>query len=294
MGSSHSSRLGSPISARAIATRCCSPPDSRVGRKSARSAMPTRSSAASARSRPALRGAARVDLGEHHVLEHRAVREQVEGLEDEADAPRRAARRARVVELADVDAVEQVGARRSAGRGSRGRSAASTCPSRTGRRWPATRPARSRGRRRAARGPAGRCRRCGRAPAARRPDWRLPLSRRAPSWEAAASGMPPASTGSEAVRASRLGGRANEDLRSRRRIRRSCPSSRSAAPCRRTCRSSQNRATRTSRVEPAPVPLPADAVEAEPRAARRSRGRPPRGRCPRDGLRRAPWRRARV
>ena len=33
VGSSHSSRLGSASSARAIATRCCSPPDSRVGRK---------------------------------------------------------------------------------------------------------------------------------------------------------------------------------------------------------------------------------------------------------------------
>ena len=51
VGSSHSNKLGEPTSARAMATRCLSPPDSFVGRKSARWVSPTRSIAASARSR---------------------------------------------------------------------------------------------------------------------------------------------------------------------------------------------------------------------------------------------------
>ena len=53
IGSSASSRRGSCINARAIATRCCCPPDNASARFSARSAMPSRSSAriASARSR---------------------------------------------------------------------------------------------------------------------------------------------------------------------------------------------------------------------------------------------------
>src|SRR5436190_1312786 len=52
-----------------------------------------------------------VDLGEHHVLDHRAVREQVEALEDEAD-PLGAQRRPLAVgQRLDVDALEQVGPR---------------------------------------------------------------------------------------------------------------------------------------------------------------------------------------
>ena len=51
VGSSARSRSGSVTSARAIATRCCWPPESSIGRWSARSASPTRSSAARARCR---------------------------------------------------------------------------------------------------------------------------------------------------------------------------------------------------------------------------------------------------
>ena len=51
VGSSHSSRLGEPINARAIATLCCWPPESFFGRKSARFDNPTRPMAANARSR---------------------------------------------------------------------------------------------------------------------------------------------------------------------------------------------------------------------------------------------------
>jgi len=53
VGSSASSTLGSFTSARAIATRCCCPPDSSDGRCLARSARPTDSSAAAARRRRA-------------------------------------------------------------------------------------------------------------------------------------------------------------------------------------------------------------------------------------------------
>ena len=104
-------QLGDPSSARAIATRCCSPPESFVGRKSRRCAIPTRSSAASARSRRPVALAAGVDVGEHHVLERGAVAEQVEGLEDEADAAARAARALVVGQPGRVDPVDQVGAR---------------------------------------------------------------------------------------------------------------------------------------------------------------------------------------
>ncbi len=49
VGSSASSRSGSPATARAIATRCFCPPDSSCGRCSVRSPRPTRSSARAAR-----------------------------------------------------------------------------------------------------------------------------------------------------------------------------------------------------------------------------------------------------
>ena len=51
MGSSASTIAGRPTSARAIATRWRSPPESLLGRKSARGASPTRASVSAARSR---------------------------------------------------------------------------------------------------------------------------------------------------------------------------------------------------------------------------------------------------
>ena len=56
VGSSASSRLGSATSARAIATRCRSPPDRVTGPKSIRCASPTRSNATRARAIRSLRG----------------------------------------------------------------------------------------------------------------------------------------------------------------------------------------------------------------------------------------------
>ena len=50
VGSSHNSKLGKPTIARAMATRCCSPPDNLPGEKSTRWLRPTRSSAVRARS----------------------------------------------------------------------------------------------------------------------------------------------------------------------------------------------------------------------------------------------------
>ena len=51
VGSSANTIVGSPTSARAIAVRCFSPPDSSLGRCVTRCARPTRSSAARARAR---------------------------------------------------------------------------------------------------------------------------------------------------------------------------------------------------------------------------------------------------
>ena len=58
--------------------------------------------------------AGRVDVREHHVLERGAVAEQVEGLEDEADALRPQRRALVLAQPARVDPVDQVAARRRA------------------------------------------------------------------------------------------------------------------------------------------------------------------------------------
>ncbi len=75
--------LGPQARARAIATRCCWPPESCRGYASTLSATPTRSRSAGLAS-PRRGGPAprrRLD----HVLQHGEVREQIEVLEDEAD-----------------------------------------------------------------------------------------------------------------------------------------------------------------------------------------------------------------
>jgi hypothetical protein len=73
-------------SARAIATRCCWPPESWLGRWSNLSARPTRLSSARARL-PARRGQLLHQARrQHHVAAGAQVREQVEGLEDHAHA----------------------------------------------------------------------------------------------------------------------------------------------------------------------------------------------------------------
>ena len=85
VGSSARIIAGSVTSARAMATRCCWPPDSSPGRWSARSASPTFSSACK-RAFAALFGVdARVHEREFDVAPRRQVGEQVELLEHEPD-----------------------------------------------------------------------------------------------------------------------------------------------------------------------------------------------------------------
>ena len=116
-------RRGSPwaavTSARAMATRCCCPPESCEGWCSTgRRARPGRAPARArrARSRAAHVG---VDQRQLDVLERAGAREQVEALEDEADRPV-----AHLGELGPVEAARRPGRRAgscrwSAGRGSR-------------------------------------------------------------------------------------------------------------------------------------------------------------------------------
>ena len=86
VGSSKSITFGSIASARAMATRCCWPPESWAGYLSAWSAMPTRSSSSIARcSASCLPTAAHLDRAERDVLQDRLVGEEVEALEHHAD-----------------------------------------------------------------------------------------------------------------------------------------------------------------------------------------------------------------
>ncbi len=85
--SSKSITCGSIASARAIATRCCWPPDRRSGYSSTLADIPTRSSSARASGSTSEAGRSRTLIGpEGDVLERVHVREQVELLEDHADA----------------------------------------------------------------------------------------------------------------------------------------------------------------------------------------------------------------
>ena len=84
--SSSSMICGCMARARTIATRCCWPPDSRSGYSSCLSARPNRLSSSLACAcglRP--RHPQRLGRGQRHVPQHGHVREQVEGLEDDAD-----------------------------------------------------------------------------------------------------------------------------------------------------------------------------------------------------------------
>ena len=119
MGSSASSSAGALASARAMATRCCSPPESSAGRCSARSRKPEPSSS-SVRPLGGLRARRAGDHLRHRdVLERREFRQQMVVLVDEAHAVA-AERRARVVvergavlaadpDLAAVGLLEQAG-----------------------------------------------------------------------------------------------------------------------------------------------------------------------------------------
>ena len=104
VGSSASSRARSPTIARAMATRCCWPPDRSSGKRSSGPSMAT----AAQRLGRLLAGRAcghAVDLErEHHVLDRGERRDQVEPLEDEADALPAQRGHAGRVEGVDVDA----------------------------------------------------------------------------------------------------------------------------------------------------------------------------------------------
>ena len=93
VGSSARIIAGSLTSARAIATRCCWPPESSLGMCPARVRQPDlRSSAARARRRPV--ALARVDQRQLDVALRGGAGQQVERLEDEADLAVADARRA--------------------------------------------------------------------------------------------------------------------------------------------------------------------------------------------------------
>ena len=94
--------------ARAMAARCASPPDSSRGRWSARAARPTRSRARE-RARAPLGGRrALVEERRLDVLRHRELRDQVEGLEHEADRAVAQAGELVVAEPLDAPPVEEV------------------------------------------------------------------------------------------------------------------------------------------------------------------------------------------
>ena len=84
-GSSSSSTLGSMAMVRATATRCCWPPESCAGRRSARPTRPTRSSACATRRSISARGRRRSSRPKATFLRHRHVRPQRVALEHHAD-----------------------------------------------------------------------------------------------------------------------------------------------------------------------------------------------------------------
>ena len=126
-GSSSRSAEGLVTSARASATRCCCPPESWAGRRSANSSMWTSASISRARARRSLFGDAAHAEAEGGVLERGKVREQRVGLEHH----RRAAASRR--QGGDVRAVEHHVAARRAPRGRRACARWWSFRSRTGR-----------------------------------------------------------------------------------------------------------------------------------------------------------------
>src|SRR4029453_1328644 len=88
VGSSARIIPGPLMSARAIATRCCWPPESWLGVFRSRSASPSGPSARRARAPPPgapRRPAVGVEQGQRHVLERAGAGQEIEALEDEAD-----------------------------------------------------------------------------------------------------------------------------------------------------------------------------------------------------------------
>ena len=120
VGSSATMSSGSVTSARAIATRCCSPPESVRGEWSARSASPTTRSAVSARSRRSSFVRWVSSSGSSTFSSRGEHRDQVEELEHEARRGARGRPRARPRRGRSAARPRRRPRRRSAGRGRRG------------------------------------------------------------------------------------------------------------------------------------------------------------------------------
>ena len=126
------STRGSLTSARAIATRCCSPPESCDGRWVARSARPTSSSRASERARASSSSTPAGAIAACTLSTRGERRDQVELLEHEAERPQPEIGEGGVAERAEVLALEAHGPLARRGRARRAAGAASSCPSRSG------------------------------------------------------------------------------------------------------------------------------------------------------------------
>ena len=134
---------GSPTSARAIATRWRSPPDSFAGRCSSAVRRARRARAPPRRARRRSRAATpRVEQPVGDVLERRSARRQVELLEHEPDAPAAQRRQLRGRAARPTScAVDAHRARRSGGRARRSTlQQRRLARARTARRWPPARP----------------------------------------------------------------------------------------------------------------------------------------------------------
>ena len=106
VGSSARTRAGSWASARAMATRCCSPPERRSGKASRAVGEPDGVEQARARSRASAGGVA-VEVEQHaHVLLDRQRRDEVVELEHEADVAAAEERPVALGERPEVDAVD--------------------------------------------------------------------------------------------------------------------------------------------------------------------------------------------
>ena len=112
VGSSATMMVGSVISARAIATRCCWPPDSSFGRCVARSDKPDQRERRCDALAPLAARQRRELQRQLDVAERRQHRHQVVELEDEADVRRAPQREVGIGQLCNVDAGDANLARR--------------------------------------------------------------------------------------------------------------------------------------------------------------------------------------
>ena len=111
VGSSARSRLGALIKARAMATRCCWPPESWPGVLCSRSPRPRSCSAARARSNA--HGAVASARGgvierQADILDGAGAGQKVEALEDEAEPLAADAGEVRLAQPRDIDALEEI------------------------------------------------------------------------------------------------------------------------------------------------------------------------------------------